>query len=105
MNMIKNLFSKVIGAKNKMDLDKVGEESLIVIANEYISALGGAENIKKIYSCSTRLRIILKESIINEEKLYLNGAKRIIKLDDFNYQIVTGKKAIKLEESIKKYLR
>lgn len=103
MKILKNLLSKFKKQK-KYDLDSLGEESLIVIANEFINNMGGKDNIKNIYSCSTRLRVSLNENNINIENLILNGAKKIIRLDDLNYQIVVGMKAVKLEEIIKKYL-
>lgn len=104
MKFLKNLFSKLNTEKN-LDLDTVGDDMLLVIAKEYIEALGGKENIKNIYSCSTRLRVCLKENKIEKDKLIEKGAKKIIDLDDFNYQIVIGEKAIKLEENINRYLR
>lgn len=103
MKILKNLLSKFKKQK-KYDLDSLGEDSLIVIANEFINNLGGKNNIQNIYSCSTRLRVSLNNNDINIENLILNGAKKVIKLDNLNYQIVVGAKAAKLEEIIKKYL-
>ena len=100
MKFLKNLLSKFSSQKG-FALDSVGEESLKTIANEYISAFGGKENINNIYSCSTRLRVSLKENKIDSDRLMENGAKRVIKLDELNYQVVIGQKAIKLEEIIK----
>ena len=104
MKIFKDLLSK-FKTQKKYDLDSLGDDSLIVVANEYITALGGKDNIESIYSCSTRLRVSLNADEIDTDKLILNGAKKIIKLDALNYQIVVGTKAIKLEEIIKKYLR
>lgn len=103
MKTLKNLLSK-FHLQKKIDLDSIAEDSLIVIANEYIAAFGGRDNIKNIHSCSTRLRVTLNENNIDDNKLIKSGAKRIIKLDELNYQVVIGQKATKLEEIIKKYL-
>ncbi|WP_022819188.1 PTS transporter subunit EIIB [Fusobacterium russii] len=103
MKILKNLLSKFKKQK-KYDLDSLGEDSLIIIANEFINNLGGKNNIKSLYSCSTRLRVSLNKDDINIENLISSGAKRVIKLDDLNYQIIVGMKAAKLEEIIKKYL-
>lgn len=103
MSILENLISKV-KFRNKLNLDNIEENLFIKIASEYISALGGKENIQDIYSCSTRLRVVLKENKINTEQLINFGVKKIIKLDELNYQIIVGKKALKLEEVIKKYL-
>ncbi len=99
MKILKNLFSK-----KKKKLDEIDENSILEVATDYIFALGGKENIQDLYSCSTRLRIKLKESKIDMNTLEKIGSKRIIKLDDFNLQIIIGKNAQKLEETIKKYL-
>lgn len=103
MGIFKDLAEKLRFGK-RINLDNIDEGSFITIANEYITALGGKENIENIYSCSTRLRVFLKENKIDTEKLKSFGAKRIINLDEKNYQIVVGKNATKLEEVIKKYL-
>lgn len=103
MKIFKNLLSK-LKKRRKYDLDYLGEDLLIIVANEFINSLGGKNNIKNIYSCTTRLRVSLNSNDINIENLILNGAKKVIKLDNLNYQIVVGMKAAKLEEIIKKYL-
>lgn len=103
MNIFEKLIKRVKFGKT-LNLDETDASSFILIANEYIEVLGGKENIEDLYSCSTRLRIKISENKIDEERLMKFGAKRIIKLDELNYQIIVGKKATILEETIKKYL-
>ncbi len=99
MKILKKIFSK-----NKVNLDDIDEKSIIEVATNYIFSLGGKENIEELYSCSTRLRVKLKENKIDVKKLGEIGSKKVIRLDDLNLQIVIGKNAAKLEETMKKYL-
>lgn len=100
MEIFKKIFSK-----NKVNLDEIDDKSIIEVATKYIFSLGGKENIEELYSCSTRLRIKLKESKINVNELERINSKKVIKLDDLNLQIIIGKSAKKLEETMKKYLK
>ncbi len=99
MKILKKIFSK-----NKVNLDDIDEKSIIEVATNYIFSLGGKENIEELYSCSTRLRVKLRENKIDVKKLGEIGSKKVIRLDDLNLQIVIGKNAAKLEETMKKYL-
>lgn len=69
MELLKKMFSK-----NKIDLDKIDEKSIIEVATNYIFALGGKENIEELYSCNTRLRVKLKEN-----KIYTPIWKKLVR--------------------------
>ncbi|MCC3146012.1 N-acetylglucosamine-specific PTS transporter subunit IIBC [Halanaerobium sp. Z-7514] len=72
---------------------------------QYIEALGGKENIKKVDACITRLRLEVDDSEkINEEALKKMGASGVLKASKTNAQIVVGTKAEMIADKIKKEL-
>lgn len=61
------------------------------IGHTIISALGGVENIQSIDNCFTRLRLVLNDSsIVDERALKTTGAAGVMKLDHKNIQVVYG---------------
>lgn len=74
-------------------------------AAQYIEALGGAENIERVDSCITRLRLEVKNSDnLDEAKLKELGASGVMKANKSNAQVVVGTKAELIAEQIKKEL-
>lgn len=74
-------------------------------ARQYIGALGGAENIKSIDACITRLRLEVRDSAkLDENKLKKLGASGVLKANKTNAQVVVGTKAELIAEKIKKEL-
>lgn len=72
-------------------------------AAQYIEALGGAENIERVDSCITRLRLEVKNSDnLDEAKLKELGASGVMKANKSNAQVVVGTKAELIAEQIKK---
>lgn len=56
-----------------------------------LSAIGGSENIDSMEACITRIRLTVKDgSLLNQPELKKLGATGVMKLDDYNYQIVIG---------------
>ncbi|ADQ13639.1 N-acetylglucosamine-specific PTS transporter subunit IIBC [Halanaerobium hydrogeniformans] len=75
------------------------------ITMQYIEALGGKENIKKVDACITRLRLEVNDSDkINEKVLKQMGASGVLKASKTNAQIVVGTKAEMIADKIKKEL-
>ncbi|RKL66951.1 PTS sugar transporter [Salipaludibacillus neizhouensis] len=61
------------------------------MANQFIRALGGKENISHIDNCATRLRLTVEDTgKINEKSLKANGAKGTMKISEKNYQVIVG---------------
>ncbi|MGL5951141.1 MAG: PTS transporter subunit EIIC [Cetobacterium sp.] len=70
-----------------------------------IDALGGKDNIDKVENCYTRLRVTIKDSnLIDEKTLLKTGASNIIKIDDFNVQIIYGIKVRSIRNNVENCL-
>jgi PTS system N-acetylglucosamine-specific IIC component len=73
--------------------------------SQYISALGGSENIKSVEACITRLRLEVEDSNkLDENRLKQLGATGVLKANKTNAQVVVGTKAELIAEKIKKEL-
>jgi PTS system N-acetylglucosamine-specific IIC component len=71
-----------------------GNESKRELAEKYLAALGGADNLTVIDACITRLRLTLKDrSVIDEGTLKGLGAMGVVKLGDNNLQVILGPQA------------
>jgi len=69
---------------------------------QYIAALGGAENIKSIDACITRLRLELRDSDkLDENKLKNLGASGVLIANKNNAQVVVGTKAEMIADQLK----
>lgn len=113
--VIKKFNLKTPGREETLDVDSdEGESSakggsnkgdLSDIAAQYVSALGGKDNIEEIASCITRLRLVLKDNkVMDEAVLKSLGAAGIMKADEHITQVVVGTKAELLVEEMKKLL-
>lgn len=61
------------------------------MAQTIYEALQGAENIDAVDYCTTRLRLVLKDtSIVDEAKIKATGVPGTRKLDEHNYQVIVG---------------
>lgn len=101
MGFFTNIFSKISSKNNFENLNNSDVKELVC---KYIALLGGKKNIKNIYFCSTRLRVEILTDKIDIEKIKDLGFKKIIKLDNHNYQFIIGKNIDILEKEINKYL-
>ncbi|MFO6422238.1 N-acetylglucosamine-specific PTS transporter subunit IIBC [Motilimonas sp. KMU-193] len=71
-----------------------GNENKRELAQKYLAALGGADNLTVIDACITRLRLTLKDrSVIDEATLKGLGAMGVVKLGDNNLQVILGPQA------------
>jgi PTS system N-acetylglucosamine-specific IIC component len=76
------------------------------IAQAFIDALGGEENITQTDACITRLRMSVKDSgILLDETFSALGAKGVIRPDKHSIQIILGTKAEGIAEKIKEALK
>lgn len=95
-----NLITKLKRA-NCIDLDKIEDKKLLGIGKLYIKALGGEKNIVSVDTCLTRIRVVVKNGkIIDEKRIAILGAKKVIRLTNEKIHIVLGLKAEKLEKAI-----
>lgn len=86
---------------NCIDLDKVEDKKLLGIGKLYIKALGGEKNIVSVDTCLTRIRVVVKNgNLIDEKRIAVLGAKKVIRLTNEKVHIVLGLKAEKLEKAI-----
>ncbi|TMW70940.1 N-acetylglucosamine-specific PTS transporter subunit IIBC [Alteribacter natronophilus] len=61
------------------------------MAEDYLKALGGKENIASLDNCVTRLRLKMNDmSKVNENELKKAGAKGVIKLNSTDLQVIVG---------------
>lgn len=72
------------------------------LAAQYVSALGGRDNLVVIDACITRLRLTLKDrSLISETDLKALGAMGVVKIGDNNLQVIIGPQAESIADRIK----
>ncbi|WP_160060353.1 N-acetylglucosamine-specific PTS transporter subunit IIBC [Psychromonas sp. L1A2] len=72
------------------------------LANAYVVALGGMQNIEVIDACITRLRLTLKDrSTIKESDLKSLGAMGVVKLGENNLQVIIGPQAESIANRMK----
>ncbi|MGD6969381.1 N-acetylglucosamine-specific PTS transporter subunit IIBC [Rossellomorea vietnamensis] len=61
------------------------------MAEKYLAALGGKENLISIDNCVTRLRLVVEDTgLVNEPELKGLGAKGVITLNQKDLQVVVG---------------
>ncbi|PGM55886.1 maltose/glucose-specific PTS transporter subunit IIBC [Bacillus sp. AFS053548] len=85
---------KTPGREEKID-DQQSEAPLVKGTNaqalKILTALGGKENIQSLDNCITRLRLVVDNmNIVNEKVLKDCGALGVVKLDEHNLQVVIG---------------
>lgn len=84
----------------------LGNSDLDVKAAEILEAIGNKTNITSIDACVTRIRLTLKDgSLIDEKRLKQLGASGVMKLDQYNYQIVVGTVADPLVSHMKSIMK
>lgn len=69
-------------------------------------ALGGKENIVEIDNCISRLRLVMKDtSIIDERALKATGSLGLIRINETNLQVVYGPKVEKAAAELKRAVK
>lgn len=83
--------------------NSTSQDDIEALAQQYITIVGGKENLTNIDACITRLRLSVKNSdLINEAEAKALGAMAVIKLGKEGVQIVVGQKAEKIADQMKK---
>jgi len=73
------------------------------LGDTIVMALGGKDNIKEIDNCFTRLRLVLGQAdLIDEKILKTTGAVGVVKLNDKNIQVIYGPKVEKIALDVKR---
>ncbi|PHM31115.1 N-acetylglucosamine-specific PTS transporter subunit IIBC [Xenorhabdus innexi] len=74
-------------------------------AYQYIAAIGGSDNVTNIDSCISRLRLLVKDSALANERLIKRvGATGIIRLNKQSIQIVVGMRAELIASAMKEVM-
>jgi len=95
-----------LASKTEGDAEQKTESDLSEQARQYLSAMGGKENILEVEGCITRLRLRVRDTNrLDEEELKRLGAAGVIKLDDQHAQVVVGTIADMLAEAIRYEMR
>jgi PTS system N-acetylglucosamine-specific IIC component len=82
---------------------KAGNTSMHDKAQAVLSLIGGKENVVSVDACITRLRLVLKDDkIVNEKGLKDLGAAGVMKLGQGSVQVVFGTQSEVLKDEIKK---
>lgn len=70
-----------------------------------VAALGGQKNIRETDACATRLRVVLADqNLVNEKELKELGAAGVVKVGDNGVHAIFGAKAKDVSEYIEKIL-
>lgn len=81
-------------------------EGITEMGTAIMEALGGKENIVEIDNCISRLRLILKDSaVVNEKALKATGSLGVIRINEENVQVVYGAKVEKAAAELKRAVR
>jgi len=81
----------------------IGSSSLQEKAQRVLSLIGGKDNIVNVDACITRLRLVLKnDKLVDEKGLRDLGAAGIMKLGQNNVQIVFGTQSEQIKDEIRK---
>ena len=69
---------------------------------EWITALGGVQNLRAVDACTTRLRLVVADQAkLDERKLKSLGARGVLRLSDGAVQVVVGPVADQLASDIR----
>lgn len=81
-------------------------KGLAGMAAEYIALLGGAQNIKELEACITRMRLVLADNKnVDERALKALGASGVMKAGNQVTQVIVGTKAELLVDEMEKLLK
>lgn len=91
--------------KEKVSSEKKGPKDGDVDAALIVEALGGADNIKKVDNCYTRLRLILENPELVQEKVLKDqtAANGVVKKGN-NVQVIYGLKVTAVRKAVDAYL-
>ncbi len=78
-------------------------EGLTQLAQQYIAAVGGSDNLKVIDACITRLRLSVNDAgLVDDAACKRLGASGVVKLNKQTIQVIVGAKAESVAEHMKR---
>ena len=73
-------------------------------ARAYLAAVGGNANLESIDACITRLRLVVRDMALVDEKQALRlGASGVVRLDARNVQIIVGPQAERIAQALREH--
>ncbi|PMG25021.1 PTS glucose transporter subunit IIBC [Vibrio lentus] len=101
-----NLRTPGRGEEMEAEGETESPEALVSLTNNYIEAIGGADNILEVDNCITRLRLTVKDSsAADSDKLKKLGAAGVVPIGKGGLQVIIGLgKVDKVAEQMKKAL-
>ncbi|SKA00630.1 PTS system, N-acetylglucosamine-specific IIC component [Pilibacter termitis] len=86
-----------------IDNNTTADNKFQVLASRIYKGLGGIENVESIDNCTTRLRLIVKDSKnVNETAIKSTGVPGMRVLDDKNVQVIVGTEVQFVADEMKK---
>ena len=96
---------KTPGREDETDEVEEGEE-ITELGQAIMAALGGKDNIDDIDNCISRLRLVLKDtSVVDEKALKKTGSMGLVKVSDTQLQVVYGSKVTKAAVELKRAVK
>lgn len=96
---------KTLGREDESELpvETVPVLDMGELANSYVEALGGKDNLTEINACITRLRLSVKDkSLVCDNKIKSLGSLGIVHVGEKNLQIIVGTQAESISLLMKK---
>ncbi|MBY5944477.1 N-acetylglucosamine-specific PTS transporter subunit IIBC [Photobacterium rosenbergii] len=84
-------FNLMTPGRGEDEQSGVNKEDMGELANAYIAAIGGKENILEVDNCITRLRLTVKDSsIADKEAMKALGAAGVVTIGSGGLQVIVG---------------
>ncbi len=97
---------RTLGREIEEGAPAVSETAGSVPALNWIGALGGAENLRAVEACTTRLRlVVLDPARLDERRLKSLGARGVLNIGEGGIQVVVGPIADQLASDIRAQMR
>lgn len=88
--------------EKNIQTEKSGNQTIQQLAQGYLQALGGAENLDNIDACITRLRLTVKDtSHVDDASCKRLGAAGVVRLNNKSIQVIVGAKAEEIADNIR----
>lgn len=79
--------------------------TIMLQAQQVLNSLGGTDNVVSIDACITRLRLVLRnDNLTNDKQLKELGAAGVMRLGQGAVQIIFGTQSERLKDEIKKFM-
>ncbi|SHJ58736.1 N-acetylglucosamine-specific PTS transporter subunit IIBC [Paramaledivibacter caminithermalis] len=100
IDIVSDVFEDVTADEAASEKDGIGD-----LAQKYLEALGGKENIVDLDACITRLRLsLVNTDIVKDKELKVLGASGVIRPSKTTMQVIIGTKAEIVCEEMKKLI-